>query len=227
MSEPIVVRHWRQEWRYEAEQLLAYEGANTWALRDVPARDRRGAWVQSVYQVDDSPRYAARGRWQHSDSIPPGSATRPGGRCRGASSACARTTTSSSAPTATRSRRPAGCRRRTTSSSRWRRQARDYLAREYGVARYERISDYDFSAGEDTSRAPSRSGPKCAPPGANSPPHASRCARSPTRRSSSCRSSSTPRSWRTARPSIATRRAPSSSAPCRIATSHLTLGVRS
>ena len=33
----MVVRHWRQEWRYEAETLLAYEGANTWARRDVPA----------------------------------------------------------------------------------------------------------------------------------------------------------------------------------------------
>ena len=35
----------------------------------VPADRRRGAWVQSVYQVDDSPRYAASGRWEHSDSF--------------------------------------------------------------------------------------------------------------------------------------------------------------
>ena len=70
LSEPIVVRHWRQEWRYQAERLLAYEGANTWALREVPAAGAPpGAWVQSVYQVDDSPRYAARGRWEHSDSF--------------------------------------------------------------------------------------------------------------------------------------------------------------
>ena len=37
MSDPIVVRHWRQEWRYQADGLLAYEGANTWAPREVPA----------------------------------------------------------------------------------------------------------------------------------------------------------------------------------------------
>jgi len=67
-SKPMVVRHWRQEWRYQSDALLAYEGANTWARRPVPAQQREGAWVQSVYQVDDSPRYAARGRWQHNDS---------------------------------------------------------------------------------------------------------------------------------------------------------------
>ena len=67
-SKPIVMRHWRQEWRYRSDALLAYEGANTWARRPVPAQQREGAWVQSVYQVDDSPRYAARGRWQHNDS---------------------------------------------------------------------------------------------------------------------------------------------------------------
>src|SRR5262245_42528689 len=49
-SDPVVVRHWRQEWRYEAERLLAYEGSNRWAPREVPAAERKGAWVQSVYQ---------------------------------------------------------------------------------------------------------------------------------------------------------------------------------
>ena len=69
VSEPIVVRHWRQEWRYQADSLLAYEGRNTWVRRPVPAGERSGSWVQSVLQVDDSPRYAARGRWQHGDSF--------------------------------------------------------------------------------------------------------------------------------------------------------------
>src|SRR4029077_20902863 len=62
------VRHWRQEWRYQPETLLAYQGANTWVRRPVPPGERRSAWAQSVFQVDDSPRYAARGRWEHSDS---------------------------------------------------------------------------------------------------------------------------------------------------------------
>ena len=67
-SEPMVVRHWRQEWRYQADALLAYEGANTWARRAV-ASETSGVWTQSVLQVDDSPRYAARGRWQHAGGV--------------------------------------------------------------------------------------------------------------------------------------------------------------
>jgi len=66
-GEPLLQRHWRQEWRYEADRLLAYEGANTWARRPVQG-ERRGAWTQTVLQVDDSPRYAARGRWEHSET---------------------------------------------------------------------------------------------------------------------------------------------------------------
>ncbi len=68
-SEPFVTRHWRQEWRYEAETALVFEGSNAWTLRKFPEGMRRGTWVQSVYQADDSPRYAAPGRWQHSDSF--------------------------------------------------------------------------------------------------------------------------------------------------------------
>src|SRR6185295_13483668 len=67
VGEPMVMRHWRQEWRYQPDSLLAYEGANTWARRPLSEDQRGGVWVQSVFQVDDSPRYAARGRWQHSD----------------------------------------------------------------------------------------------------------------------------------------------------------------
>ena len=35
--------------------------------RAVPRAERRGAWSQTVYQVDDSPRYGSLGRWVHSD----------------------------------------------------------------------------------------------------------------------------------------------------------------
>ena len=153
VSEPMVVRHWRQEWRYQAETLLAYEGANTWAPRDVPAAERArrvGAERAARSTIRRATRRAAAG--STATACPPGSATRPGGRCRGASSACARTTTCWWAPTATPSRRTAGCRKRTTSSSRCaERPLRS--AREYGVARYERIRDYDFSAGRELLRA--------------------------------------------------------------------------
>ena len=146
VSEPMVVRHWRQEWRYEAETLLAYEGANTWARRSIGAEERRGAWVQSVLQVDDSPRYAARGRWEHGGGV----------------STWISDETWRPLPRREFSVRKdydvlVGTNRHTITPSGWVQEennlklaleGRRQVAREYGVARYERIRDYDFSAGE-------------------------------------------------------------------------------
>jgi uncharacterized protein DUF6607 len=146
ISEPAVVRHWRQEWRYEAPSLLAYEGANTWSRRPVNAEERRGAWVQSVTQVDDSPRYAARGRWQHAGGV----------------STWISDETWRPLPRREFSVRKdydvlVGTNRHTITPQGWVQEENNlklvladgrYLAREYGVARYERIRDYDFSAGE-------------------------------------------------------------------------------
>ncbi len=66
---PYVVKHWRQDWEYEPETLLAFSGGDTWELTDVAEELRDGAWSQTVYQVDDSPRYAGVGTWETVDGI--------------------------------------------------------------------------------------------------------------------------------------------------------------
>jgi hypothetical protein len=62
---PIVVKHWRQDWAYEPSRLMRYRGFNTWDFADLSADQSAGAWSQTVYQVDDSPRYAGLARWTH------------------------------------------------------------------------------------------------------------------------------------------------------------------
>src|SRR5262249_58727434 len=62
---PLVTKHWRQDWRYEARERLEYRGRNTWAQGPLRPDAVRGTWTQSVFQVDDPPRYAAAGRWGH------------------------------------------------------------------------------------------------------------------------------------------------------------------
>jgi hypothetical protein len=62
---PFVTKHWRQDWSYEPAKRLVYRGRNRWESVPVTADEARGAWVQSVWQVDDSPRYSGVGRWQH------------------------------------------------------------------------------------------------------------------------------------------------------------------
>lgn len=66
VSEPMVIKHWRQDWRYEPEFRFEYLGDHRWQQRAVPVHERAGAWAQDVYQVDDSPRYSGVGRWSHS-----------------------------------------------------------------------------------------------------------------------------------------------------------------
>jgi hypothetical protein len=68
-NSPFVVKHWRQDWRYEPAQVLMFIGGNAWEWRDVPENERAGAWSQTVYQVDDAPRYGAVGVWTYEDGL--------------------------------------------------------------------------------------------------------------------------------------------------------------
>lgn len=60
---PTVTKHWRQDWTYEDKEILEYRGNNTWQTVRVPGDEAAGKWSQAVYQVDDTPRYEALGEW--------------------------------------------------------------------------------------------------------------------------------------------------------------------
>ncbi|MCB5189157.1 hypothetical protein LG198_00215 [Methylobacillus arboreus] len=62
---PIVTKHWRQDWQYEASKQLVFRGNNTWQKINIPSHQQQGTWKQTVYQVDDSPRYSGVAKWQH------------------------------------------------------------------------------------------------------------------------------------------------------------------
>lgn len=65
---PVVVKHWRQDWRHQDTDLHVYRGHDTWSRQTLDADQVAGAWSQAVFQVDDSPRYEAVGRWVHHDN---------------------------------------------------------------------------------------------------------------------------------------------------------------
>lgn len=68
-GQAIVIKHWRQDWVYQPQTVLAYVGANEWALTPVSADQRVGAWSQTVWQTDDSPRYGGVGRWTYANGM--------------------------------------------------------------------------------------------------------------------------------------------------------------
>jgi len=69
LSDPMVMKHWRQDWQYQDREILQYSGNNTWKNHKLSKKEVKGTWSQSVYQVDDSPRYASFGSWQHNASF--------------------------------------------------------------------------------------------------------------------------------------------------------------
>lgn len=150
---PMVMKHWRQDWRYEPPAVTEYRGREAWARRALSAEERKGAWSQAVYHVDDSPRYASVGRWEHNPSF--------------------------SAWTGNPTRRPLPRREHTARSDYHAIEGRNrhtilprgwlheqdnlklvldsagapdttgpFLARELGVDRYDLIQGFDFSAGD-------------------------------------------------------------------------------
>jgi hypothetical protein len=145
---PMVQKHWRQDWRYEPTSVLVFAGEEHFETRAVPRAERRGAWSQTVYQVDDSPRYGSIGRWVHSEEASiweGGDAWRP-------------------LPRREHSVRSdyqvlAGRNRHTILPTGWVHEQDNLklvladgktrrLAREIGVDRYERLRDFDFAAAD-------------------------------------------------------------------------------
>lgn len=150
---PFVQKHWRQDWQYEKPAILEYVGNDTWRWRELDQEEIKGTWAQSVYQVDDSPRYESFGRWQHYANF---------------------STWQSGATWRPLPRRESSVRddyqvlegrnRHTIVPDGWVHEEENYkvkldaddnyaadqpyLAKELGVNRYERIVDFDFSAGD-------------------------------------------------------------------------------
>ncbi len=66
-QKPHIVKHWRQDWVYQNQNLYNYAGNNTWDFKKKSKKEVRRQWTQKVYQVDDSPRYEGSGTWVHVD----------------------------------------------------------------------------------------------------------------------------------------------------------------
>jgi hypothetical protein len=68
-GQSYVIKHWRQDWEYEPARYLAYSDTNEWSWQPLDERQRHGRWSQTVYQVDDSPRYSSYGEFETQGGI--------------------------------------------------------------------------------------------------------------------------------------------------------------
>lgn len=62
-----IIKHWRQDWKYENTDFYMFNGDNQWKYVSMPKSDVKKQWTQKVYQVDDSPRYEGTASWVHVD----------------------------------------------------------------------------------------------------------------------------------------------------------------
>lgn len=67
--EPYIIKHWRQDWVYEADRQFRYDKDNRWVFEPMEEGNNKGKWTQYVYQVDDSPRYSGTATWTHVDGV--------------------------------------------------------------------------------------------------------------------------------------------------------------
>lgn len=72
-KDPMVIKHWRQDWDYENTDFYMYQQYNMdkngheWKYIKKSPEEVKGQWTQKVYQVDDSPRYEGSATWVHYD----------------------------------------------------------------------------------------------------------------------------------------------------------------
>ncbi len=68
-SEPMIMKHWRQDWSYEKKNMHVFNDNLGWSKENLSDDVRKGKWSQSVHQVDDSPRYESYGEWKHENGF--------------------------------------------------------------------------------------------------------------------------------------------------------------
>ncbi len=147
LSEPMVTKHWRQDWLYEPESLIEYQGDNRWTRRELAPAERKGSWAQFVYQVDEAPRYGSIGRWEHNAAFSSwisGDTARPLPRREWSVRKDYALLRGTNRHTVV----PTGWIQEENNLKQTAGAALPYVGREYGVARYERLKDADFAAAD-------------------------------------------------------------------------------
>ena len=70
IDDSFFIKHWRQDWEYEPNDLFTFLGNSTWQSWRPDRKYVEDAWSQKVFEVDDAPRYSGSARWNGVDGKP-------------------------------------------------------------------------------------------------------------------------------------------------------------
>lgn len=65
IDDSMIVKHWREDWVYENTDILQFASGDTWKKVHLPAAQVKGQWTQSVWEINDAPRYEGTSKWIH------------------------------------------------------------------------------------------------------------------------------------------------------------------
>lgn len=68
VNDNYIIKHWREDWTYEQPTILNYQGNKTWTKETLKPEQVKGKWAQTVWQVDDIPRYGGYSSWINNDN---------------------------------------------------------------------------------------------------------------------------------------------------------------
>ena len=63
IGDKMVIKHWREDWEFEKTSNLQFVAPNEWKKVSYKKEDVKNTWSQSVYEVDDAPRYFGFSQW--------------------------------------------------------------------------------------------------------------------------------------------------------------------
>lgn len=63
MGDSVIVKHWREDWVYENDEQWIFKGDKVWEKIKLDKAAVAGKWMQTVWEVDDAPRYQGASGW--------------------------------------------------------------------------------------------------------------------------------------------------------------------
>ncbi|MBC7948287.1 MAG: hypothetical protein H7Y42_10440 [Chitinophagaceae bacterium] len=67
ITDSMIIKHWREDWRYEDTISWKYIANRVWEKERIPASRVKGQWTQGVWEVSDAPRYQGTSDWMSID----------------------------------------------------------------------------------------------------------------------------------------------------------------
>lgn len=66
-DDSMIIKHWREDWVYEQHDWWQFTHDASWKQVTVDKAAVKGQWTQTVWEVDDAPRYQGSSKWISND----------------------------------------------------------------------------------------------------------------------------------------------------------------